>query len=708
MDKDPFNPKSIAIIGGSSKKGSIGDILIKNLLDLKYPGKIYPVNPKYEKIGALKCFSTVLEIGDEVDLAVIAIPSALTVNAVQECAWRNKPIKNIIIISAGFSESGEEGKKLEDQLKKLAEEHGLNIIGPNCLGLINATKGINISFSKNNFTPGNIGLIMQSGAFTTALFDMAKGEGLGFSLVATLGNKAVLDESDFLARLAEDKNTKVLGLYIEDVKRSKKFMEILSKTSIKKPVVVLKAGNSEKSAKAILSHTGAMAGGAEAAREAIEKNGGIFVSNLFEFIGMLKFFSGFKQMLSDEIAIITNAGGPGVVTTDIVASGCLRMKEFSSKETDLIVRAIPRAGSAANPIDVLGDAGAERYEIALDAIAGMNVGAALAIVTPQAQTDIENIAKVIGEKSKNLPFPVLPVFLGLDSSLAANKEFSRLIGTDGVRISNFSYPDMAVIVLEKAWQAEKKKRFLSAGRIRPIDNKRVEKAGKIFEAATKEARKALYYSEGRSLANLYLIKTVKSHDVMRQSDAKNIFKKIHKKNGAGVASSGLVLKVDSPSLLHKNAEGGLALGITTEKKLLEAFGDLREKFKREKFIIQPQIEGGFEVIIGIKNDPDFGQVILAGIGGIMTEIFDKKLLWLSPISKGEIEDKIRNSFFEKLFQKQSLDIRQLAGAVEKVSRIAAENPQIQQMDINPMIFYKDRDPVCVDIKIIISGITRLH
>lgn len=699
MDENLFNPQSIAVIGGSPKKGSIGNILINNLLSFKYRGKIFPVNPKYERVGKLRCYSTVLDIEESVDLAIIAIPAALAVKVVEECAWRNKPIKNIIIISAGFSESGKGGDDLERRLKQLAREHNLNIVGPNCLGLINATKKINISFSKNNFSSGNIGLIMQSGAFTTALFDMAKGEGLGFSLVATLGNKTVLDETDFIGIIAADTRTKVIGIYVEDFKRGRRFMEKLSSITMKKPVVILKAGNSKRSAKAIMSHTGAMAGETDVAKEAIEKCGGIFVSNLLEFVGALKFFSGFGKIKSNEVAVVTNAGGPGVIATDLIEdSKSVRMKKFSKAEEDAIKSVIPKAGSAANPIDILGDADAQRYEAIFNVIANFGIGAALAIVTPQAQTDVKNIAKAIKNRSQNFPFPILPVFLGSEAGRLANTEFFPSSEMAFASLSNFSYPIMAVNALEKACQAIKNQNKLK--NIKTTDgtknSKRMMKAKKILELAAKDGREILYYHEGRDLAGLYSIGAVESLDIKSRQDVGRALKIFASKK----TNDSFVLKVDSPHLLHKNAKGGLVLGLKNKLQAFSAYENLRKVFKREKFILQPQIKPGFEVLVGIKKDPTFGHTILAGVGGIMAEIFDKKLLWILPVSRNEIQRKINDSFFGKIFEKQSMDLERMVDIVEKVAAIAAENPQIQQMDLNPVMFYKDNKPVCVDIKII--------
>lgn len=694
--KNLFSPKSVAIIGGSEKKGSIGNILIRNLLDLGFKGRIFPVNPKYKKIGKLKCYSTVLDIEDEVQMAVIAIPAALTIKAVQECAWRDRPIKDIIIISAGFSEAGTKGKKLEQQLKELSKEYGLNIIGPNCLGIINATEGVNISFSKNNFNAGNIGLIMQSGAFTTALFDMAKNEGLGFSLVATLGNKAVLDETDFLELIAGDQKTKILGIYVEDIKRGKKFIDALCRISQKKPVVILKAGNSKKASEAMLSHTGAMAGEAEVVKEAISKNGGIFVASLMEFVGTLKLLSGFKQIQNNKIAIITNAGGPGVVTTDIVESEqFVEMQQFSGKEEKIVKEAIPEAGSAGNPIDVLGDADPQRYGKALDVVAKTGTGAVIAIVTPQAQTDIKGIAEIIQRKTTALPFPILPVFLGADSFSLASGVFANN-KTSGGNISNFSYPSIAVRALSKTWEANLAKPFLKNKEKQTINKKRSAFAGDVINKANKKKRQVLFYPEARELADAYSIKAVTSFDIYDESDIEKYYKKQNSAKGSHV------LKVDSPDLLHKNAKGGIVLNIKNQEEMLGAYRGLRNMFKDEKLIIQPQTEAGTEVIIGTKKDPNFGHMVLAGIGGIMTEIFNKKITWLCPISREEIEYKLRKSFFEKVFKKQSIDLGKLVDYIEKVSLIALENPQIAQMDINPVMFFKEKDPVCVDIKVIID------
>ncbi len=680
-----FEPKSIAIVGASLKEGKIGNALLKNLSS-QDEIKIFPVNPSAagESEGDMKFYSNVSEIPESVDLAVIAIPAKFVLDVVKECGEREDKIENIVIISAGFSEAGEEGVKREEDLKKIAKEYDLKILGPNCLGVINTGNKMNASFAKSDTEVGNIGLISQSGAFVTALFDVAPKEGLGFSLVATLGNKAVVGGGDLLKFYAEDENTKIIALYLEDIKDGERFRKTLREITKKKPVVIIKSGLSERAKSAIQSHTGAMAGEAAVIQEVIAESGGIFCDNLQDFVGVLKILSGFSTPKSDKIAIVTNAGGPGVITTDLVErKSSFELFEFSKEQKEALQKNLPEESSVENPIDLLGDAMEDRYQKILEELAKIkNLGAILVLVTPQSQTPIEKISEAVIFANEKMDIPVLPVVIGGEAGEVASKVLAEK------NLHNFNYPYEAIKALEAWQQSAVAIEKLSGEKLETKrDENRTKECQEILQKAIDEKRGALFYTEARELGIKYELEISDAAYDDEIAEGRKV-------------EFPVVVKVDSPNILHKNAKEGVVLNIRNEEELTEMIKTFKERFGDEKILVQHQLDAGFELIIGLKKDESFGHVLLIGLGGIFTEILEEKLLFLMPVSKEVIEEKIRSSKIGEVLEKERLNISEVVDASFEVAQMAMENDNIAELDINPIMLYKDQSPVIVDIKIL--------
>jgi acetyl coenzyme A synthetase (ADP forming)-like protein len=388
-----FHPTSIAIVGASAEAGKIGNIISKNILELGYAGQIFLVNPKYDTLFNQKCYKSLDEIEEKVDLAIFAIPARFVNSEIEKNA---KKIKNYVVISAGFSEIGKEGKKQEEDLKEIAKKNNLNILGPNCLGFIIPEIKLNASFASGLTETGGISFVTQSGALAVAIMDKAKAEGLKFSNIVSVGNKMNISESEMLEFLAEDEKTKVIGMYLEGIKEGEKFLEVAKKVSKKKPIVILKAGKSEKTQKAISSHTGALAGDDEIISAVFEKVGVIRAENLREFFNLLSFIQNSKEINEGDVAIVTNAGGVGVLTADSFSGKNIKLAEFDEKIKNEIREFLPQEASVENPIDVLGDAGVERYQKTLDVISkNSEIGSVICLLTPQDQTPVLEIAKEI-------------------------------------------------------------------------------------------------------------------------------------------------------------------------------------------------------------------------------------------------------------------------------------------------------------------------
>ncbi len=678
-----LNPDSVAIVGATDTEGKIGNIILRNISQ-NDTMTIYPINPKHDEIGGLKAYASVLDIEREVDLAIIAVPAKFVIQAVRDCAWKNSPIKNIVIISAGFSEESEEGAKREDELKQLAKENDLRIVGPNCLGVINTTENLNASFAGKNIAKGGVGLIMQSGALTTALFDMAAGGNFGFSLVTTLGNKAVVNENDLLDYYTRDEETKIIALYLEDIADGKSFAEKLAQTSKVKPVVVLKAGISKKAQAAILSHTGAMAGDAAVTKEAIEANGGIYCSNLQEFSGVISLLNSFSLPENEQIAIVTNAGGPGVVTTDIIESDSkLKMFEISPELREQIEGVLPSESSAKNPIDLLGDAMEDRYKTTLEILRGVHgIGAILVIVTPQAQTPIEEIAQVVIDANEELAIPVIPIFMGGVASYKAEQYLAKR------GLSNFRFSYGAVRAIEKALEFANAKR---SGRLgEKVDTSFADSVKKdvIIDKLQAEDRRVFYYDEADELGSKFGLNILPATYLVQNANEYT-------------GEYPVVLKLDSPNILHKNAKDALFLYIKNQEELEEKRIQLAESFPGERMLVQPMIQSGLEVIIGIKENDLFGYVLMVGLGGIFTELLDTKLLWLLPASEDAIRRKIEGSMLGKILKKQKIDVGEVVLQSQRVAKLSMYNKEIKELDINPIMLYSEKEPMIVDIKILL-------
>src|SRR3990167_7836259 len=495
--KKIFHPASVAVIGASVKKEKIGGILIDNLLTAGYKGEIYPINPKYNQIKDLKCYQSVKEIKAPIDLAIIAIPAQNVPAVLIECATAKKAVKNFIIISAGFSEAGPVGQKLEKQILAIAQKYRLQIIGPNCLGIINTGNGLNASFAPNNFLAGNVGLISQSGAFAAAALDLGKKENLGFSSIVTIGNKTVLDETDFLEYFATDKKTKAIGVYLENIKRGAKFLAALKKTAKAKPIVIIKAGATVKTRAAIVSHTGAMAGDEEIAESLIEDCNGVSAQSISEFFAYLKMFSYFKAPKNKLVVLVTNAGGPGIMAADaVVKSSILNLYEFSESEKNTFKKILPNAGSYSNPLDLRGDATNLHYDAAIKELSkNKNIGSLIVIATAQSQTNAPAIWQSVASAQSYCPFPAIPTIM--------SDSITPLLASKTV-LANFHDPLYAIKAIEKyyLWQNKKNTSIAFAEKIK-INSARQRKSNGYLQEIKTRGRSVLLFSEALNVGKLY-------------------------------------------------------------------------------------------------------------------------------------------------------------------------------------------------------------
>ena len=680
-----FNPNSIAVVGASEKEGKVGNVIAKNLANLGYPGEVYFVNPKYSQVLGKKCHKNLEEISEKVDLAVISIPAEFISEVIRKNADR---IKNYVVISSGFSEIGEMGKKREQELMALARENNLNILGPNCLGFIVPRLKLNVSFAGGMPEAGPVSFVTQSGALAVALMDMAEKENMRFSSIVSIGNKMEISESEMLEFLESDKNTKVIGLYLESVKDGEKFMAAARKISQTKPVIVLKAGKNEKAQKAIASHTGALAGSDDIVSAALKKEGLLRAENMEEFFSWIGFFSNLKSISGGKSVVVTNAGGAGVLTSDAFSGKEVQLADLTSEMKAELKKFLPPESSVENPIDVLGDAHEDRYQKTLEIISrDPEVGFIHCVLTPQDQTPVEKITDVIiGFKNKTEKI-VTASFIGgkrVEGSVARLKENG---------ICNFNFPELAVSAINSCQKLANFQKSKAKTPEKIINAKRRAKAVEIIQDARSEKRLALYFDEAEKIMDMYSINTAASFPADPEE-----------KNTAVVFPA--ALKVDSDKILHKTDKKALILDIKNQDELDEAVKKMRLNFPGSRLIVQPMMGRGMEIIIGIKRDPIFGPVAVYGLGGIYAEFLKTVDYLMPPASISQVEESLSRGKLKFLFREtrgqKGYDLSGLARIILGISVMSLEIPEIKEFDINPLIIYNDgKEAVAVDVKVII-------
>ncbi len=681
-----FNPKSVAVIGASKEEGKVGNTIAKNLLELGYGGEVYLVNPKYGEIFGKRCYKSLAEIKNNIDLAILAIPAESIVGEIRNNADK---IKNYVVISSGFSEIGKEGEKREKELKELAKNNQLNILGPNCLGFIVPKLKINASFAGGMAKSGNISFVTQSGALAVALLDMAEKEELGFSNIVSIGNKMEIAETEMLKFLANDKDTKVIGLYLESIKNNPEFIRMTQEVGKIKPIIILKAGKNKKTQRAIASHTGALAGTDDIISAVLNKAGAVRADNFEEFFNLLGLISHSRNIPGKKSVVITNAGGAGVLTADAFGEKSIQLVELSEEIKKKLKNNLPAESSVENPIDLLGDAREDRYRKTLEIVSKIEEpGSIIVVLTPQDQTPVEKIADAIIEFEKKTNKLIAAVFLGgarIDKAI-------RKLKKNGVY--NFNFPDLAVTAIDNyyKWDVFRKLEVKTENRI--VDDKRKEETVKIIAMAKAENRSALYFSEAAAVMGLYGVNTLPALTIEARDEI------------TGKIVYPLALKVDSDKVLHKTDEKALILDIKNENELNEARELMKLNFPRSRLIIQPMAEKGMEIIIGVKRDPVFGPIILCGLGGVYTEFLKIADYLVPPLNTSEVAENLIKGKLNFLFQgvrgQKRYDIEELARILIKISHMAVEISEIKGFDINPLLIYNDgRKAMALDVKIII-------
>lgn len=696
-------PNSIVVVGVSSNPKKVGHTIALNIISSGFRGKLYFVNRGKKSILGKQAYQSIVSLPHAPDLAIVAIPALGVMQVLEDCA--KLQIKNAIIISAGFSESGVKGRILEEKMQLMAKKSGIRVLGPNCLGILNSENHLNASFANSQIEKGKVGFLSQSGAIGTAMLDWAAKNYFGFSQFISLGNMAMIDETEALEYFWENEKTKVILAYLEGIKRGEEFFEKAKKISEKKPIIILKAGRTKHGHNAAFSHTGAMAGDERIFDEAAKKANVILAKTLEEFFNLAVIFCSPYPIHGKNTAIITNAGGAGVVASDILSRSQLDFAQLTSATAHKLHTLLPPHSSVENPVDIVGDADAKRYAKTLyEILKDKNVDAGLVLLTPQTMTEVSKTAKAIVNIVKKRKIFLAACFLG------ANKVAGGIEILQKASIPVFLFPHQAIDGMEKMYlyfkRKEKSKDYKEHLRHKKIifSLEKYRQFQRYILDARERKEKKLSYTCAQDLLQFYEIPLIPAKLVREKSDIAAFLKDIHYPMAAKIFSAGLE---------HKTDAGGVVLHIKNFEEAKNAFQKIKEDVSRklhnariDGILFQEMAREGIEMIFGAKRDPQFGPVVLLGMGGIYTEIFQDTALRLVPIGRSEpyeMIDELRISPIVKGARGQEgYDKDAIADIVHKLSQLMSDFPDIQEIDINPVFVYKKGQGVqAVDWRILV-------
>jgi acetyltransferase len=696
-----MNPNSIAVVGATNRIGSVGEAVFRNILNGGYTGVLYPVNPRARSVHSVRAYPTLTDIPDEVDLAVLIVPAETVPEVAEEAA--HKGVKGIIVITAGFKEVGGAGVELEAKLREVVRSHELPMIGPNCLGVINTRPEVrlNASFATKMPKPGNIAFISQSGALCTAILDFAAGRNIGFSKFISFGNKADVSEIDLLRYLKNDPETDVILMYLEDISNGREFIETAREITwmAKKPMLAIKSGTSPEGAKASASHTGSLAG-SDTAYDAIFFQSGIQrVLGVDELFNHALAFAHQPVPQGNRIAIVTNAGGPGIMATDAAVRHGLSLASFSEATLAKLKEGLPTTANIHNPVDVIGDATHERYEAAIrDVLEDDDVQGAVVILTPQAMTDVLETAEILPRVIQGIHKPVLASFMGIVDV------------SEGVRyleanhIPNYTFPEAAVRAFES---------MVRYGRLLRLERREVRRMAADRESANEIISRYLgdkesYYlpqQEATKLLQCYGFPLLQGRLVKDPAQIETAAEEI----GFPVA-----MKIMSPDIVHKFDAGGVRLKIQNPDQARQTFDEIMANARKynpqadiKGILVEKMARGGTEVILGSSRDPKFGPVVMFGLGGTFVESLKDVTFRLAPMWEISAEIMIQSikayGVLKGVRGQPPSDIAAIKDCLLRLSQMVADHPQIAELDINPLIVYPEgQGCVVADSRILLT------
>jgi acetyltransferase len=691
-----FNPGTIAVIGASPERGKVGHEILRNIIESGYTGKAIPINPNFKKVLGLKCYPTTLDVPLAIDLGIIAVPAHIVPSVVQDAG--KKGVKSLIIISSGFKEAGGKGTILEKDIIETCAKYHIRLLGPNCLGVIDTHLPLNASFAAQLPAKGNIAFISQSGALGTAILDWTRHQNIGLSKFISLGNKADIDETDVILSLIDDKNTDVILLYLEGVSRGDTFIESVRKVTRNKPVIVLKSGITEAGARAVSSHTGSMAGSDLAFSLAFQKAGVIRVASTEELFDLAKAFSTQPIPKGSNVVIVTNAGGPGILATDACDKYGLTTASISSKVVNDLRTRLPPASGFFNPIDIIGDADAARYQFALETVLpDKDIHNVLVILTPQAMTEVELTAQKLIELRAKFPLkPIVTSFMGGDAVTHA----VELLEEAG--IPNYKFPERAVQSLAALTLKSKlyNEDFTADIPRFDVDSQTV---ATIFTNVRNQGRLVLAANEAHEIANAYGISAPVVKLAATADDAVKL---------ADSVGYPIVMKIESPNIMHKTDIGGVKINLRSADEVRTSFYELigrAHTFYPNASVlgvnVQKMAPSGREVIIGMTRDITFGPLLMFGLGGIYVNFLKDVAFRLAPLTKEEATKMVQETKAYQLLRgirgEASSDLNLVINTLLRMSQLVMDFSEINEMDINPLFVY-DKGGMAIDVKLTIT------
>lgn len=693
-----FEPASVAVIGASTDPEKLGHAVLKNLVEGGYAkfGKIFPINPKAKEILGYEAYPSVLDVPEGIDLAVIVIPYPYVPDALRQCG--EKGIPAAIVISAGFREAGMDGLERELELVDIAKESGLRLIGPNCLGVIDTFTPLNASFAAGTPPGGPMAFMSQSGALGTAVLDIAMAGRLGLSRFVSLGNKADVDEIDLLKAWTDDEHSRVILIYTEGMSNGQEFLKVAREVTRKKPVVAIKSGVTQAGSRAVSSHTGSLAGSEQAYQAAFQQAGVLRAESMEALFDMALALGYQPELKGDRIAIVTNAGGPGILATDALEHAGLSLAQLEIDTIKTLEGHLPDAASAANPVDVLGDARTDRYQFALETvIADPHVDGLLVVLTPQAMTEIQATAKAVGKISQSTDKPVIACFMG-QVQVQDGIEILQSYG-----VPNYPFPERAAKSI-KAMSEYRNIRLRPEPKFVHFDADR-DATRKVFERVREEGRVSVVDAESREILEAYNLRIPMSQIAKDPDEAIEIAQQI---------GYPVVLKIASPDILHKTDIGGVKVGLQNPEDVRDAFELI--VYRAQRYVQGAHIwgclvqemapAGGLEVLVGVNRDPQFGPLVTFGLGGIYVETLKDVTFRVAPFSRQEAEDMLTeiraHALLEGVRGKPAMDKEAIVDTLLRVGQLVQDFPEIAELDINPLIVYpRQQGAIAIDMRLVL-------
>ncbi len=691
-----FNPQAVAVVGASRTTGKLGHSVLQNVLQCGYRGAVYPINPKADQILGLTCYPSVLVVPGPIDLAIILIPGEDVARALIECG--EKGVRGAIVISAGFREAGREGLRREREIVKIAKRYAMRLIGPNCLGLIDTIASLNASFASGMPDRGTIAFMSQSGALCTAVLDMALTDQVGFSRFVSLGNKADMDEITFIKAWKEDPQTRVIMAYLEGIEDGQEFMRVAQQASREKPIIVVKSGTTNAGLRAVSSHTGTLAGLESAYEAAFSQSGVIRARSVQELFDYSIAFARQPVLPNDRVAIVTNAGGPGIMAADACEQAGLQLASLEMASMDALRRALPGAASVLNPIDLLGDALADRYAVALDSVVSdPNVGGIIVILTPQVMTQIDETARIVGELSKSSNKPIFGCFMGRETVEPGIQVLNRY------RVPNYTVPEravgaMAAMMGYRHWREQPPMKL----RTFDVDQARV---GGILSRVRAEGRVSIGAAEAWEIMEAYGLPAPKTLLARDPDEA------AHYADDIGLP---VAVKIASPDILHKTDVGGVKLDVATRDDVRDTFEIMNYRASRYipeaeiwGCIVQEMVVGGTEIIVGMNRDPHFGPLMMFGLGGIHVEALRDVAFRIAPFDERVAHQMISEIRGYNLLRgvrgRRRSDLEALVEALLRLCQLVIDFPEIAEFDVNPLVVFEEGQGVVgIDMRLVLA------